>query len=288
MMRFDRFTERAQEAAQRAAEPARAMSGGAYWPRPWSCEDGGNRRLGVPEGQVGPGIRPEEGLEVTAVKDAFATDMVIRREPGELYALRHGLPLGNPLVASVEGWVEKLDPETLEVTASTPRLPAGRFWPGGIGAHENGDIYMVFGRWAHRLSPGLEVLASHSLPVDRPHNSFVLLDGGELVTKDCDAPEARHRSTVSVLDPETLMPVVPPLVLPEASIARPSSDGETVSAPEPEAQWHDVAKGDTLSAISKKFYGDANKYNAIFEANKPMLTHPDKIYPGQKLRIPKL
>ncbi len=52
------------------------------------------------------------------------------------------------------------------------------------------------------------------------------------------------------------------------------------------AQYHDVAKGDTLSAISKKYYGDANKYNAIFEANKPMLSHPDKIYPGQKLRIP--
>ena len=54
----------------------------------------------------------------------------------------------------------------------------------------------------------------------------------------------------------------------------------------PQAQFHDVVKGDTLSAISKKYYGDANKYNAIFEANKPMLTHPDKIYPGQKLRIP--
>ncbi|VWX60427.1 conserved hypothetical protein [Burkholderiales bacterium 8X] len=54
------------------------------------------------------------------------------------------------------------------------------------------------------------------------------------------------------------------------------------------AQYHDVVKGDTLSAISKKYYGDANKYNAIFEANKPMLSHPDKIYPGQKLRIPKL
>ncbi len=52
------------------------------------------------------------------------------------------------------------------------------------------------------------------------------------------------------------------------------------------AQFHDVVKGDTLSAISKKYYGDANKYNAIFEANRPMLTHPDKIYPGQKLRIP--
>ncbi len=35
-------------------------------------------------------------------------------------------------------------------------------------------------------------------------------------------------------------------------------------------------------------YGDANKYQAIFEANKPMLMDPDKIYPGQVLRIPPL
>ncbi|GAB2742885.1 peptidoglycan-binding protein LysM [Melaminivora jejuensis] len=61
-----------------------------------------------------------------------------------------------------------------------------------------------------------------------------------------------------------------------------------VANPEPEAQYHDVVRGDTLSAIAKKFYGDANKYPVIFEANKPMLTHPDKIYPGQKLRIPPL
>lgn len=52
------------------------------------------------------------------------------------------------------------------------------------------------------------------------------------------------------------------------------------------AQYHDVVKGDTLSAISKKYYGDANQYMKIFEANKPMLSHPDKIYVGQKLRIP--
>ena len=55
-----------------------------------------------------------------------------------------------------------------------------------------------------------------------------------------------------------------------------------------DAQYHDVVSGDTLSAIAKKYYGDANKYMVIFEANKPMLTHPDKIYPGQKLRIPAL
>ena len=58
------------------------------------------------------------------------------------------------------------------------------------------------------------------------------------------------------------------------------------AAAQPEAQWYTVAKGDNLSKISKQFYGDANKYPQIFEANKPMLTHPDKIYPGQVLRIP--
>lgn len=63
-------------------------------------------------------------------------------------------------------------------------------------------------------------------------------------------------------------------------------DNQLVAPAAEPAQYHDVVKGDTLSAISKKYYGDANKYNAIFEANKPMLTHPDKIYPGQKLRIP--
>jgi len=62
----------------------------------------------------------------------------------------------------------------------------------------------------------------------------------------------------------------------------------TVATPAPQAQFYTVVSGDTLSKISKEFYGDANKYNTIFEANKPMLTHPDKIYPGQVLRIPNL
>jgi nucleoid-associated protein YgaU len=52
------------------------------------------------------------------------------------------------------------------------------------------------------------------------------------------------------------------------------------------AKFVTVVKGDTLSAISLRVYGDANQYNKIFEANKPMLKHPDKIYPGQSLRIP--
>ena len=65
-------------------------------------------------------------------------------------------------------------------------------------------------------------------------------------------------------------------------------DRMTVEIPEPEAQFHTVVKGDYLSKIAKKYYGDAMKYPVIFEANKPMLTDPDKIYPGQVLRIPTL
>lgn len=61
-----------------------------------------------------------------------------------------------------------------------------------------------------------------------------------------------------------------------------------VAAAEPEAKFHTVEKGDTLWAVSEKAYGNGAKYEAIFEANKPMLSHPDKIYPGQVLRIPAL
>ncbi|MCI8207976.1 peptidoglycan-binding protein LysM [Pseudomonas sp. S25] len=53
-----------------------------------------------------------------------------------------------------------------------------------------------------------------------------------------------------------------------------------------QAKFVTVEKGDTLSAISKRVYGDPNKYQKIFEANKPMLKDVDKIYPGQQLRIP--
>jgi len=65
-------------------------------------------------------------------------------------------------------------------------------------------------------------------------------------------------------------------------------DNMDVEVPQPEAQFHTVVSGDTLGKIAKAFYGNAMKYPVIFEANKPMLSHPDKIYPGQVLRIPAL
>lgn len=61
-----------------------------------------------------------------------------------------------------------------------------------------------------------------------------------------------------------------------------------IAPPVPEKQFYTVKKGDYLSKIAKEVYGNANKYNVIFEANKPMLKDPNLIYPGQVLVIPPL
>jgi LysM repeat protein len=60
----------------------------------------------------------------------------------------------------------------------------------------------------------------------------------------------------------------------------------TTSAPKPTEQTYTVEKGDTLSAISKRFYGNANEYMKIFNANRDQLSDPDKIQVGQILKIP--
>lgn len=65
-------------------------------------------------------------------------------------------------------------------------------------------------------------------------------------------------------------------------------DTVSIAAESDESEMHVVVSGDTLSKIAKKAYGDASKYPVIFEANKPMLSDPDKIFPGQVLRIPAL
>ncbi len=72
-------------------------------------------------------------------------------------------------------------------------------------------------------------------------------------------------------------------IKPAGGTAAPAGDDH---ADEDKVTFHKVESGDTLSAIAKKVYGDASKYPVIFEANKPMLSDPNKIYPGQMLRIP--
>lgn len=54
------------------------------------------------------------------------------------------------------------------------------------------------------------------------------------------------------------------------------------------SEFYTIQSGDSLSKIAKQYYGDAMKYPMLFEANREVIKHPDKIYPGQKIRIPKL
>ena len=72
----------------------------------------------------------------------------------------------------------------------------------------------------------------------------------------------------------------------EDNITVAAAESSAPSGSSAESKFYTVKSGDTLSKVSKEFYGDPNRYNAIFEANRPMLEHPDRIYPGQVLRIP--
>ena len=101
-----------------------------------------------------------------------------------------------------------------------------------------------------------------------------------------DAPSATVTVAGSVADQATKEKIL--LCCGNVAGVEHVNDQLVVNTPAPEARWHTVVSGDNLSRIAKAFYGDANKYPVIFEANKPMLTHPDKIYPGQMLRIPPL
>ena len=56
--------------------------------------------------------------------------------------------------------------------------------------------------------------------------------------------------------------------------------------PEEKAEFYEIVSGDTLGGIAKKYYGKASAYTRIFEANKDIISDPNKIYPGQKIRIP--
>ena len=53
-------------------------------------------------------------------------------------------------------------------------------------------------------------------------------------------------------------------------------------------QFYTIQKGDSLSKIAKKYYGDAMKYPVLFEANREVIKNPDLIYPGQVVRVPKI
>ncbi len=196
------------------------------WPSPWPAEDGGPTREQVPHGGAGLGIGPGERLRLAASRDAFATTMVVLRDPGEVYVLRHTMgrrPLRDPTTC----WVELIDPLTLEPLARSTALPGGPFWPGGLAAHGNGSLHVVYGRHCHRLAADLRVQAGRELPSPRPYNSFVVLADGTLAMKDFDH-ELVAPAALTLLHPDTLASRSADVRLPEPVIARLAADGNTI------------------------------------------------------------
>ena len=199
------------------------MPGSGYLDTPWPAEDGGAARLQVPNGVVGLGLRPGERLLATAVTRVMST-MTVLGAPGEVYLLTHSAlraRWGRPTSCRVS----RIDPITLAPTAMSPRLPGGPMWPGGMALHANGDLYVVYGRWAHRLDRNCGVKEALKLPVDLPYNSFVVLDNGLIVTKNIS--DSRN-AVLSVLRPDPLGFACDDIECPEPSIARLSAVGNTV------------------------------------------------------------
>ena len=69
-------------------------------------------------------------------------------------------------------------------------------------------------------------------------------------------------------------------------LTAPAAAAATATAAPAASRYYTVKSGDSLSKIAKEMYGDAGDYNKIFEANREVIGDPDKIYPGQQIRIP--
>ena len=86
----------------------------------------------------------------------------------------------------------------------------------------------------------------------------------------------------------TVAPSAPDVTTPPAAAPAAAQEAQAEPQATTEVQYYTIERGDTLSGIAKRFYGDAMKYPALFEANREIIEDPDKIYPGQKIRIPAL
>jgi len=194
-----------------------------YYASPWPGEDGGPQRLQA--AHAGSALNLQAGEQLACVtRNTLLSTMTVLGDPGEVYLLTHSALRAN-LGLATRSCVELIDPYSLQMRKRSPRLPGGPMWPGGMAIHRNGDIYVVYGRYAHRLDRACGLKASLELPVAQPYNSFVILDKGLIVTKNLSDT---HAASLSVIDPETLRPACAPVSCPEPSVARLSAVGNTV------------------------------------------------------------
>jgi nucleoid-associated protein YgaU len=119
------------------------------------------------------------------------------------------------------------------------------------------------------------------------------VDAMDLGIKDFDVAVAGGVATLRGVAPNQKNLELARLVVGNHAGVNKVNDDKLTVAPQPQAaaaqasgRMYTVKAGDTLSKIAKAELGDASKYGVLFEANRPMLKDPDKIYPGQVLRVP--
>ena len=116
-------------------------------------------------------------------------------------------------------------------------------------------------------------------------------DGCVTLTGECSSQSTKELAMLLAGNVEGVERVVADGLVPEARAASQPAVATAAPAavpePEPAVEYYEIQRGDTLSAIAKRYYGKAGAYMKIFEANREVIKDPDKIFPGQKIRIPK-
>jgi nucleoid-associated protein YgaU len=117
-------------------------------------------------------------------------------------------------------------------------------------------------------------------------------DGVATLCGSCNSQQTREQAILIAGNVKGVQKVVADKLTAPAAAAKPAAkaaDAAAAATAEPASQdeFYEIKSGDTLGKIAKKFYGSASKYMKIFEANRDIIDNPDRIYPGQKIRIPK-
>ncbi|WP_339339870.1 hypothetical protein [uncultured Oceanicoccus sp.] len=208
-------------------------SPGYYKHSNFPTEYGGIRRQKHAK-SPGLNIQPGESLNVSSRK--FSRD---RWVVGTLDADDRVFVFGCSVPFQTDisiGWVEEIDPVTLETIKASPELSTGGHnWCGGAAILADGTIITGFGNRIHKLSFDLELIAEMELPVDRAHNGVSLLSDGLMITRNLEHDHSK-KSVFTLFDPHTLE-IVKKVEFVGASIGRfcvdQTGDGEYVYATTP-------------------------------------------------------
>ena len=190
-----------------------------YYDSPWPAECGGPRRQKIPRSS-GLNIKEHEVISQVTRANGEWNVMMVLRDPGEVFLM------GNNHINSIEkyGFLEKIDPVSLEPIKRSPNLPSGgHTWCGGVVVHQNGFLYLNNGNFCYKLDPDCNVISSKQLPQNSAYNSFLIMSDGCLVMKNIEHDQ-KASSRFVILDPLNLEQIGDEIEIPENSMGRIAMD----------------------------------------------------------------